>query len=42
MADNEGKVTNKGKLIDKNKLFFGLIHYILSEQKQSFDDLLKV
>lgn len=33
MADNEGKVTNKGKLIDKNKLFFGLIHYILSEQK---------
>lgn len=34
MAENvEGKVTNKGKLIDKNKLFFGLIHYILSEQK---------
>ena len=33
MAENvEGKVTNKGKLIDKNKLFFGLIHYILSEQ----------
>ena len=34
MSENvEGKVTNKGKLIDKNKLFFGLIHYILSEQK---------
>ena len=34
MAENvEGKVTNKGKLIDKNRLFFGLIHYILSEQK---------
>lgn len=33
MADIEGKMTNKGKLIDKNKLFFGLIHYILSEQK---------
>ena len=33
MSENvEGKVTNKGKLIDKNKLFFGLIHYILSEQ----------
>lgn len=33
MAENiEGIVTNKGKLTDKNKLFFGLIHYILSEQ----------
>ena len=34
MVENvEDKITNKGKLIDKNKLFFGLIHYILSEQK---------
>lgn len=31
--DIENKVSNKSKLIDKNKLFFGLIHYILSEQK---------